>query len=94
MGVLGLYLAGRKNRVGWVVGIGAQVLWLAYALSTEQWGFLVSVGAYGWVYTKNWLRWRAEARAELLTSVEGSDGGGTEETECRAGHGQAAPGRG
>lgn len=60
VGVFGLYLAGRKNKAGWAVGIGAQSLWIAYALSTEQYGFLVSALAYGWVYTKNFLAWRRE----------------------------------
>lgn len=58
VGVFGLWLAGRKNQYGWAVGIAAQALWLAYAISTEQWGFLVSAFAYGWVYIKNFLAWR------------------------------------
>lgn len=57
VGVTGLYLAGRKNWIGWAVGLGAQVLWLAYAVTTRQWGFLVSAGAYGWVYFTNLRRW-------------------------------------
>ena len=61
VGVFGLFLAGRKSRWGWAVGIGAQSLWIAYALTTEQYGFLISAGAYGWVYTKNFLAWRREA---------------------------------
>jgi len=58
VGVLGLYIAGRRNRWGWAVGIGAQFLWLAYAIASQQWGFIVSVGAYGWVYVRNFLAWR------------------------------------
>lgn len=58
VGVTGLYLAGRGNRLGWAVGIGAQLLWLAYALATRQWGFLASVAAYGWVHARNFLAWR------------------------------------
>lgn len=58
VGVFGLYLAGRKDRRGWMVGIGAQVLWIAYAVSTRQWGFLISAAAYGWVYIKNARAWK------------------------------------
>jgi hypothetical protein len=61
VGVFGLWLAGRKSPWGWAVGIGAQLLWLAYALATRQWGFLFSCGAYGWVYIKNFRSWRASA---------------------------------
>lgn len=60
VGVVGLWLAGRRNPLGWAVGLGAQGLWLAYALSTQQYGFLFSAMAYGTVYTKNFLSWRAE----------------------------------
>lgn len=62
VGVFGLYLAGRKSQWGWAIGIAAQLLWMAYAVATQQWGFIVSALAYGWVYTRNFLAWRREAR--------------------------------
>lgn len=58
VGVTGLYLAGSKKRLGWLVGIGAQGLWIAYALATEQYGFLASALAYGAVYVRNARKWR------------------------------------
>lgn len=58
VGVFGLWLAGRKDRRGWMVGIGAQVLWIAYATATHQWGFYVSALAYGFVYAKNAYAWK------------------------------------
>ena len=57
VGVTGLYLAGRKVWWAWFIGLGAQLLWLAYALSTEQYGFIVSAFAYGFVYARNGARW-------------------------------------
>ena len=60
VGVFGLWLAGRKDRRGWMVGLGAQVLWFAYAISTHQWGFIVSCIAYGSVYAKNAKAWKRE----------------------------------
>lgn len=65
VGVTGLYFAGRKRSVGWAIGLAAQGLWVAYAISTEQWGFLVSAFAYGWVYAKNFIAWRREARVTV-----------------------------
>lgn len=62
VGVSGLYLAGRRSPWGWAVGIGAQGLWLAYAVATRQWGFLVSCAAYGWVYARNFRAWRRQVR--------------------------------
>jgi len=64
VGVFGLYLAGRKDRRGWMVGIGAQVLWIAYATATHQWGFYVSAVAYGWVYARNAHAWKPRGATE------------------------------
>ena len=58
VGVFGLWLAGRKSPWGWAVGLGAQGLWIAYALASRQYGFLFSAGAYGFIYAKNFLAWR------------------------------------
>jgi hypothetical protein len=63
VGVLGIYLSGKKNYWGWGIGLGAQGLWIVYALATDQLGFIISALAYGWVYGKNFLAWRREATA-------------------------------
>ena len=65
-GVFGLWLAGRRNVWGWAVGLGMQVLWIAYAVATVQWGFIVSALAYGAVYGRNWARWRRESRDDQV----------------------------
>jgi hypothetical protein len=64
VGVTGLYVAGSRKRWGWAIGLGAQVLWLAYALTTRQYGFLVSCLAYGFVYARNFRRWGQPVRRE------------------------------
>ena len=38
--VLGLWAAGRGRRVGWLLGGLVQLPWIAYALLTDQLGFL------------------------------------------------------
>jgi hypothetical protein len=70
VGVTGLWLAGRKSMWGWAIGFGSQVLWLAYSVSTRQWGFLASCAFYGWVHATNFRRWRAEARAVEAMQME------------------------
>lgn len=62
VGATGLYLAGKKLWWSWLIGLGAQGLWLAYAIVTRQWGFIASAGIYGYVYAKNARRWYAERR--------------------------------
>lgn len=63
VGVTGLYFAGQKKPWAWLVGLGAQFLWLAYALATDQYGFIVSCVVYGSVYLKNHLAWQRDAKA-------------------------------
>lgn len=53
VGVSALYLAGKGGWRGWAVGLFAQALWLVYALVTKQYGFIVSVFAYGSIYVVN-----------------------------------------
>lgn len=57
VGIVGIWLAGRKSLWGWAVGFGAQALWIAYALVTDQYGFIVSALAYAAIYARNWWKW-------------------------------------
>lgn len=60
VGVIGLYLAGSNRKIGWLLGLGAQILWLWYGISTQQYGFVISAHVYGFVYLRNYMRWRSE----------------------------------
>jgi hypothetical protein len=57
-GLIGMFLAGRRNNAGWALSIGTQVLWLTYAVQTQQWGFIPGSLAYAGVYARNWWLWR------------------------------------
>lgn len=58
VGILGLYLAGKKNAWGWALGFFVQIPWTYYAIITKQYGFIISAVAYATVYAKNFLTWR------------------------------------
>lgn len=60
IGLIGLLVAGSKKSWGWLIGLGAQALWIVYALVTRQYGFLVSAVCYGAVYARNYWSWRAK----------------------------------
>lgn len=62
IGLTGAWLVGRKRRAGFLVGVGNQVTWIAYALSTSQFGFLPASVLWAAVYFNNWRRWRREAQ--------------------------------
>jgi hypothetical protein len=61
IGVTGLFLAGSHRRAGWVIGLGAQGLWITYAVVTRQYGFVASAFAYGWVYLRNYRKWTSRS---------------------------------
>lgn len=58
VGIIGIWLAGNKSWTGWALGLGAQALWVVFALVTTQYGFILSALAYGFVYGRNLYRWR------------------------------------
>lgn len=61
VGIGGLYALTKKKWWGFAIGLGAQALWIAYAVATKQWGFLGSAIAYGTVNIlglKSWMKER------------------------------------
>lgn len=60
VGILGIYLAGKKSKWGWAIGLGAQALWIIYAIVTDQYGFIISALAYAAIYGRNWALWAKE----------------------------------
>lgn len=70
IGITGWFLVGRKNWRGWAISLGAQVLWITYAIVTAQWGFLASAVLYGSVAAKNLRSWY---RADWLIRHEPAD---------------------
>ncbi len=58
VGIAGLWIAASRPRIGFAVSIAAQALWVAYALTTRQYGFLVTAAAYTVVYVRLWRRAR------------------------------------
>ncbi len=64
VGVAGFILAGRKIWWAWYVNVACQALWFAYAITTQQWGFLVTAIVYSVVFTQNAIRWTREHKKE------------------------------
>ncbi|MFI6819709.1 hypothetical protein ACIBJE_02005 [Micromonospora sp. NPDC050187] len=51
-GITGLLVAARHPRAGWTINIVAQALWLAYAVISRQYGFLLAAAAYTVAYVR------------------------------------------
>lgn len=61
-GLTGLLLAGSKRKVGWLIGLACQPLWIWFAISTGAYGLILNSVGYGAVYARNWCRWSREER--------------------------------
>lgn len=57
LGLLGMYLSGRKLKAGWLLGLFTQVIWVLYAVATKQYPFILASLGYGSIYAKNYLAW-------------------------------------
>lgn len=55
-----LWLMGNKNKLGIIVGLAGQILWLAYALMLKQYGLIIGVVAYTIIHVRNLLKWIRE----------------------------------
>lgn len=55
--VTGMYFTGNGKRLGWMIGLGSQTLWMSYAIATHQYGFIIACFAYGTVYIRNLRKW-------------------------------------
>ena len=59
------YLAGRRNKWAWKIGLMNQFLWFTYATLTGQWGFLLGCVVYGSAYVRNGKQHDKDALAEV-----------------------------
>jgi hypothetical protein len=68
-GVAGFVLAGKKIWWAWYINIAAQFIWLAYALVTKQYGFLIGTVVYFIVFIKNAHDWTKEHRKQVALDI-------------------------
>lgn len=60
IGVTGIFLVGKKTIWGWLILLLNETIWIIYAVSTEQYGFIVMALAYAAVYIKSYIHWKRE----------------------------------
>lgn len=65
IGVAGIFFVGRKDKLGWFVLLFGEVLWIAYAIITQQYGFILSAIAYAIVYIRSYVHWSKEPVNEI-----------------------------
>lgn len=57
-GLTSTYIVGKKRWWGWVVWQGVNALWVVYAFTTSQWGFLPGCAIYAVLNWRNMVSWR------------------------------------
>ena len=60
IGVAGIYFVGRKEIWAWFVLLFNECLWIIYAITTKQYGFIFAAIAYGIVYIRSYIHWSKE----------------------------------
>lgn len=58
MGAMGIWLAGRGRATGWAVTMASEVAWLAYGVTTRQWGFVAGAVLWAGICAQNWRTWQ------------------------------------
>jgi nicotinamide riboside transporter PnuC len=61
IGVTGIFFVGKKTIWGWLILLVNEFLWIAYAVTTKQYGFIVMAVSYAIVYIKSYLAWKKES---------------------------------
>lgn len=65
IGVTGIFFVGRKAIWGWLLLLFNECLWIIYAITTEQYGFIVAALAYAVVYVRSYIHWSKDRVNEL-----------------------------
>jgi hypothetical protein len=60
IGVSGIFFVGQKTIWGWLILLANECLWIIYAVTTQQYGFIFAALAYATVYIRSFLHWRKD----------------------------------
>lgn len=58
IGILGFIYAGRHQWWAWLLLASNELLWIIYAVTTKQYGFILGAIGYITIHTINAQRWR------------------------------------
>jgi hypothetical protein len=60
IGVCGIFLVGQKTIWGWLILCANECLWIIYAITTKQYGFIAMALAYATIYIRSYINWSKE----------------------------------
>lgn len=69
LGLLGLIWLRYKQPVTWLYFVGVKALWIVFALTTGQLGFIFAAVGYSGVFIHNYLGWRRDGPEVALAPL-------------------------
>lgn len=51
-------IAGKKNRLGWLLALISEAFWMAYGVWAKQYGLIPGSLLFALVFYKNWRDWK------------------------------------
>lgn len=70
VGLVGFVVVGQKVWWGWFINFFCQFLWLAYAVISQQYGFIIGALVYMVVFGRNAYKWTEDYYAERKIARE------------------------
>jgi hypothetical protein len=64
-GVAAIYFIGRKQIWAWIWATFNEAMWIYYAISTKQYGFIFAAIAYSVVYVRSYRHWKDLEKEQL-----------------------------
>lgn len=64
MGLYCTYLVTKKVSYSWLASAVLQVMWIAYAIATAQWGFIPGPVIFIGIAVHGWWKWRKDELEE------------------------------
>ena len=58
LGLLAVYVLGRKHRWGWIISFVSEIAWAFWAVSSDNLGVLPWCALWSIVFARNWWLWR------------------------------------
>jgi nicotinamide riboside transporter PnuC len=55
-----IYLLGKKRRLGWSLGVGANIAWIGFGILAHSAATVVACSIFVALNIKGWWAWRAE----------------------------------
>lgn len=63
VGLTRLYLTTKKMVEGFIIGVLVQILWVTYAVTTDQYGFIANAAGYAFMNLLGIYRWTRPTEA-------------------------------